>query len=408
MDGSGGTPVVRRRLRTDLPLNEALQHLCTHLTPETNAWDVPALSRPQSRQLTSKLSQSKLPPMQRSNSVPGSWNKETGDSMRKSSRESRKHVSKNYASQLLEAYTYRGRDGSGTLHSKVRSKYLTLRNSGDMSKQVPELNKGARTRKDGGEASRSNSKHSDEASGDKKVGQTDRLDDGDRANTETKREDRTEKVSEAVLARKLNMPFDVLRDACTIFRKYSDFRAGYGMDLGQAKLDMNDFTKVICDLCDVPDADSLHPDFVDETFRTADRDGSGFIDVEEFIIWHASASFSEEMVISAEDQLIREIGRKTMMPLNDLERFLTAFRKYDLDGSGEIEFDEFNNLVHVIMKVPPGLTLPHERVQSLWRQADADGSGAITFEEFVLFYIARFGYDPTRSDFDFTSFYKIR
>jgi Ca2+-binding EF-hand superfamily protein len=331
--------------------------------------------------------------------------------MRKSSR---KRV-KSHASQLLEAYTRRGRDGQGAFHEKVKSKYVTLRDDSGLSQQVAGVNENgqeARTLKDGVQLplDRSASKPSEQG-GDFKtrspVGQSDnRFNDGDEEIVVIVKEEKQEKVSEAVLARKLNMPFDVLRDACDTFRKYSDYRRG--MDLGEAKLDMNNFTTVICELCNVPNPNDLHPDFVDETFRTADRDCSGFIDVEEFCVWHASASFSEEMVLNEKDQQIRNISRNVQIPLIDVERFWTAFRKFDTDGSGNIEYEEFTDLLHVLMKVPKGHVLPKERVQSLWRQADADGSGEINFEEFVMFYIQRFGYDPNKSEFDFASFYKVR
>eukprot|EP00930_Biecheleria_cincta_P056191 TRINITY_DN4235_c0_g1_i1.p1 TRINITY_DN4235_c0_g1~~TRINITY_DN4235_c0_g1_i1.p1 ORF type:complete len:416 (-),score=81.55 TRINITY_DN4235_c0_g1_i1:66-1313(-) len=414
MDENGKAPLRRGRLRLDLPLNAALQDLCSLLASES---DVPELS--QSKQLTSQLSKTRFPSMrtkssmQRSESLPGSWSKNTSESMRKSSRENRRRI-KNHASQLLEAYTCRGRNGSGTFHDTVRSKYTMFRNGRDSSMQVPgigAIGKGALTLQDGVEfpADRIPSKRS-VPSGDRRarspVGQANNVDDGELAPVETKKEEKIDKVSEAMLARNLNMPFNILKEACEIFRKYSDWQ--YGMDIGQAKLDMNEFVKVICDLCSVPSANDLPPDFVDETFRTADRDCSGYIDVEEFCVWHASASFSEEMVLNSKDRQIRDISRKVNMPLIDIERFWMAFCRFDSDGSGNIEYDEFKNVLQVLMKVPAGHELPPERVHGLWRQADSDGSGEINFEEFVLFYIQRFDFDPNESEFDFSNFYKMR
>eukprot|EP00930_Biecheleria_cincta_P056192 TRINITY_DN4235_c0_g2_i1.p1 TRINITY_DN4235_c0_g2~~TRINITY_DN4235_c0_g2_i1.p1 ORF type:complete len:445 (-),score=83.79 TRINITY_DN4235_c0_g2_i1:18-1283(-) len=419
MVDNGRAPLRRGRLRLDLPLDEALKDLCSLLASEVN---VPASSAPQfsqTRQLTKQISQSKLlsekgamivkSSMQRSESLPGEWSREDTVSTRKSLRKREK----NHASQLLEAYTRRGRDGQGAFHDKVKGRYSTFQNSSEASRQVPgdaANSQEALTLKDGVQIplDRTASKHS-EHGGDPKarspVGQADTFFDSDAEVVSAPKEEKFEKVSEAVLARKLNMPFDVLRDACDTFRKYSDYRPG--MDIGQARLDMHNFVKVVCDLCNVPNADALHPDFVDETFRTADRDCSGFIDVEEFCVWHASASFAEEMVLSEKDQQIRNISRTVGIPLVDVERFWSAFRRFDTDGSGEIDSEEFTMLLHILMKVPTGHVLPNERVQALWRQADSDSSGEINFEEFVMFYIQRFGYDPNRSEFDFSSFYKV-
>lgn len=376
--------------------------------------------------------------MQRSESLPGAWSPQCSDTMRKSVRENRKNLCprraphKSHAHHLLEAFTRRGRnEGYGEFNEQVKQ-HSKSPSSSDVAKQAqgtetttqPDVTlkkdvelQNERTRP------RLFSKAS-EATGCKDTGvrsvrspagkPDDKLEreqeSDEQIYTAPPKQEKPEKVSEAVLARKLNMPFDILKEACAIFKKYSDYEAGVGgeeRDIGQARLDMNDFVKVVCDLCEVSSADQLSPDYLDETFRTADRDCSGFIDVEEFCLWHASASFAEEMVISEKDQQIRDISRKVQIPIVDIERFWTNFCKFDEDGSGNIEYEEFTELLHVLMKVPKGHVLPKERVQSLWRQADADGSGEINFHEFVVFYIQRFGYDPNNSEFDFASFYKI-
>lgn len=212
-------------------------------------------------------------------------------------------------------------------------------------------------------------------------------------------------LSEAVLARKLGMPFDFLRDACETFKQFSNY-SQTGL-LRKSEVSMDDFSKVLCHCCNVTSVDELDAEFVDEHFRSADRDGSGSIDVEEFCIWHSSASFAEDFNLDESALEIRRISRRLGVNLVDVEKYHTMFRKFDSDGSGLIEYEEFARLLIQLLKVPEGHVLPPERVAGLWREADSDGGGEIDFEEFCKFYINRFVGDAGfHEDFDFSSFYK--
>ncbi|EKX53490.1 hypothetical protein GUITHDRAFT_54801, partial [Guillardia theta CCMP2712] len=55
----------------------------------------------------------------------------------------------------------------------------------------------------------------------------------------------------------------------------------------------------------------------------------------------------------------------------------SAFNAFDMDGSGELEREEFEEaLVHV------GLEVPKEEVDEMMAVMDTDGSGTINFSEF--------------------------
>ena len=53
--------------------------------------------------------------------------------------------------------------------------------------------------------------------------------------------------------------------------------------LRKSKLDMDNFGQVLCHVCKCSSVDKLDADFVDEHFRSADRDGDGCVDGSETI-----------------------------------------------------------------------------------------------------------------------------
>ena len=63
---------------------------------------------------------------------------------------------------------------------------------------------------------------------------------------------------------------------------------------------------------------------------------------------------------------------------NDEEMVRLAFRTLDKAGSGEISTSEFK---HLMMHI--GDTLSEEEVMTIIRAADRDGDGSLSYEEFV-------------------------
>ncbi|KAE9336693.1 hypothetical protein PR003_g12372, partial [Phytophthora rubi] len=71
---------------------------------------------------------------------------------------------------------------------------------------------------------------------------------------------------------------------------------------------------------------------------------------------------------------------------------LAAFKKYDRDGSGELEYDEFRRLMH-----ESGVKDDKE-IDALIEEIDEDGSGSISFNEFSRVYERRIKRSPNTSD----------
>jgi len=190
------------------------------------------------------------------------------------------------------------------------------------------------------------------------------------------------------LAHELRVPLDLVQSATEIFKRYSD---GEGADLFQRKLRMSNFTKLLCELTRVESLADLSPHFVETATRTVNRTGSDAIDVRDFFIWYSAFSFSEELTPNKEDHRTRRLAKKLGLEVVDVDDYRKAFDKFDADGSGMIEIDEFEDILRHLLKLPKETELEPNRVANLWRIADKNRDDVVDFEEFCLFWSDSYG-----------------
>jgi Ca2+-binding EF-hand superfamily protein len=72
------------------------------------------------------------------------------------------------------------------------------------------------------------------------------------------------------------------------------------------------------------------------------------------------------------------------------EHLYKLFCEFDTDGSGLLEFDEFESMVAKLLKAKVS-DIPKPRMLKFWQDIDTDGSGEVDFEEFVEYYVKYFG-----------------
>lgn len=113
-----------------------------------------------------------------------------------------------------------------------------------------------------------------------------------------------------------------------------------------------------------------------------------FID---FLLWITQNSFSEDILADDEQRFIRRIARKLDAPVVEIEMVKRHFDSFDTDRSGQIEYDEFYQLLGKLLNLDDMSDLPESRVKSFWREVDDDGSGVIEFSEFAPWYVGYFG-----------------
>eukprot|EP00931_Biecheleriopsis_adriatica_P019705 TRINITY_DN13362_c0_g1_i1.p1 TRINITY_DN13362_c0_g1~~TRINITY_DN13362_c0_g1_i1.p1 ORF type:complete len:460 (-),score=110.59 TRINITY_DN13362_c0_g1_i1:105-1484(-) len=196
------------------------------------------------------------------------------------------------------------------------------------------------------------------------------------------------------------IPVDVAKAALDYFGKYADtkdvrneirvedVRAGKIFsveDLGS--MDHDGFEQACCEIADCKSTEELAPDFLESAILSADRDGNGDIDYVEFLVFYNTFSFSEEVLLGAEERNIRRIARKYGLNLLDMDKLKHEFGKCDEDGSGLIEFPEFERLVTTLLKVPKGQELPKKRKMDMWRDARQGRKDDLDLEAFVGFFV---------------------
>mmetsp|Transcript_6285 Transcript_6285/g.14921 ORF Transcript_6285/g.14921 Transcript_6285/m.14921 type:complete len:505 (-) Transcript_6285:211-1725(-) len=186
------------------------------------------------------------------------------------------------------------------------------------------------------------------------------------------------------LARAVGLPVQVAKEAASLFRRFGNIPSKGS--LFQGKLQMSRLPEVLVALCDVTEISEISEAFVDWALKAADRDSSSSMDVQEFAIWYSSFCFAEEVTVKPEVRETRELARQMGLEIGQIEQFKVAFDRYDEDGSGEIEFEEFSNMVQELLKIPHGQELPHDRLMTMWRSADMQQKGCLDFREFCFFY----------------------
>lgn len=193
--------------------------------------------------------------------------------------------------------------------------------------------------------------------------------------------------SEAWLARETGLPLPVLQQALVFFKKHClDYD---GTNLFDARFDQKNLAKVVCEMAGVDNVEYLDRTFWSEAFRQANFHDGG-MDCMEFVVWYAAFGFSNYFCVQKEDLPYRSLARKLGVDYIELERYKEAFEKYDEDGSGAIDMDEFESLLNDLLKVPAGHTLSAERVMVLWRDADREGEGELDLEAFCHFFKRHF------------------
>jgi len=129
---------------------------------------------------------------------------------------------------------------------------------------------------------------------------------------------------------------------------------------------------------------------IEVSWREADRNWNGKLEWDEFAIWYSSWGFQQVLLLSPKKIRNRDFAKKYKLSVADVDTVRAKFLSFDEDGSGRIEFNEFQQLLCTLMKIPRGQELPANRIQHFWQEIDADRSGDVDFDEFLRWYIKYF------------------
>eukprot|EP00913_Durusdinium_trenchii_P004844 g4499.t1 len=175
------------------------------------------------------------------------------------------------------------------------------------------------------------------------------------------------KTSKAVmmlhqLAMTVNLSFDDARLAKNAFEKQDHQVKGVleYEDFVQAVLDIHQTINHKCTAFTMTQCEHLCA-----TTYPADEGSDGTVDLVQFLHWYATYSFHESF-------------RQYQVPWEEVDNVKRHFDLVDTDHSGEIDFEEFSQILRRVLQVPPELDMPPNRARFFWKQLDTDGSGKVS------------------------------
>jgi len=190
-------------------------------------------------------------------------------------------------------------------------------------------------------------------------------------------------------ARDLNCPLDTTKDARSLFDRYATYD-----EMQQIMyLNYQKFGEIVVHILKSTRQElSEHgmKEKIQMSWREADRNKNGQVDFDEFAIWYSSWGFQQELLLSPSKIRCRDFAKEYDLNIADVESVQAKFCHFDEDGSGLIEFREFEKLLYKLMKIPRGQELPANRLKHFWKEIDIDGSGSVDFDEFLQWYIKYF------------------
>jgi len=92
--------------------------------------------------------------------------------------------------------------------------------------------------------------------------------------------------------------------------------------------------------------------------------------------------------LSEEEIELREMAKEVGVSVPDAEAVKQIFRSYDKDQSGDLNKEEFQNMVVHFLKIRDKFDVPSKRLDDYWHSIDSDRSGAVEFKEFLSWYYA--------------------
>lgn len=173
---------------------------------------------------------------------------------------------------------------------------------------------------------------------------------------------------------------------------------------------VGEFSKILKRTFEV---DEVPHDLVHKLHADCCKDSSGApreLHVDTFLDWYMTNIFTTvahlrgDQKAMAGQALTNQLCDKFGLASTELDKIKKQFDKYDADGSGFIDSEEFTIMICGFLGARTD-DISAERLKGWWREIDADGSGEVDFPEFVEWYLKYFSnsggeMDPTKSFYD--------
>jgi len=164
------------------------------------------------------------------------------------------------------------------------------------------------------------------------------------------------------------------------------------LDLNNSgQLCRSEFEEAIRLRCKIPIDEDIPDHMLLRSWGLADRNESGSLDFEEYLLWSMSQEYSEEwLVADASQRAIRKVAREYNYNLVDVEAVKEVFDKFDVDKSGSIDEEEFRKCIYTLLGASQPSDIPDNKMKRFWVEIDTDKNGDVSLEEFVLWYFKMF------------------
>lgn len=199
----------------------------------------------------------------------------------------------------------------------------------------------------------------------------------------------------AALAHLWDMPLASVHEAADLFKAHAAL-PGYSDKediLRDGLLDPRAMQRLTVQLSQNTASLEDHNVTPEEILGIVDRNIDGNIDFHEFACWYNERAFLDYMNLTKEEIRVRNVGARLGVPVGDMDQYKAMFDKFDEDKSGVIDRWEFNELMHILMKIPKGHRIPNNRLHHFWKECDLNGNGNVDLHEFVSFYVKNFSID---------------
>jgi hypothetical protein len=159
-------------------------------------------------------------------------------------------------------------------------------------------------------------------------------------------------------------------------------------------VDHTEFQKVLCQIFGIK---SIKPDIVSNAYTAAGVTDN--VSIEPFLQWYVQNMFTEVNGLNADpkthqsDKLIDSLAKKHRVSPMVLDKVKKKFDTYDKDGSGHIDFSEFQSMFCEILQIRNIDELNPIRMKKFWQEIDTSGDEGVDFEEFAEWYLKYFSPD---------------
>lgn len=122
----------------------------------------------------------------------------------------------------------------------------------------------------------------------------------------------------------------------------------------------------------------------------ADVPNANIISFEQWMLWYKAHEWDPFFISDEAGRHLQVLSNLHWIPLPDVEDILRVFKKFDADGSGQIDYREFVLLLGHLLGVKDPGDLPDGRAHRYWVQLATGNKETCGFDDFLPWYARHF------------------